>query len=349
MTKLRGLGLALLVAAPLGAVASPGEAERRLAWGDQARARPGPAAPARIPVILDTDLGDDIDDTWALVLALKSPELDVKLVVTDFGNTVQRARLAARVLELAGRTDIPIAIGIQEDDDPGPQAEWVSGYDLSRYPGRVRQDGVQALIDTVMASPQPMTLIAIGPPPTLAAALAKEPRLAERLRFAGMYGSIRRGYGDKPPEPEWNVKTRIPAIRAVLAAPWREAAVTPLDTCGQVRLGGERYARLRRSGDPLLRGLVEAFGIWCRNREWCAKDRGYVAEKSSTLFDTVAVYLAVSRELVRSEALGVRVTDEGMTVPDGAARPMEWAVEWRSLDGYEEWLTERMLGPVTPR
>ena len=307
------------------------------------------AAPRRIPVIIDTDIGDDIDDTWALVLALRSPELDVRLVVTDFGNTEQRAKLVARVLELAGRTDIPIGIGVKENDEPGPQADWVRDYDLARYPGRILKDGVQALVDTAMASRQPMTLVATGPPPTLAQALAREPRLAARLRFVGMYGSLRRGSGGKTtPEPEWNVKTRIPAIRAVLAAAWREALVTPLDTCGRVRLTGERYARIRASSDPLLRGLVEAFGVWCRNREWCAKDPGYVAEKSSTLFDTVAVYLAVSHELVSLETLGVRVTDEGMTVPDPGARPMKWAVDWKDLDGYEEWLTTRLLGPHSP-
>ena len=227
-------------------------------WAPGAFAADAPARP--IPVILDTDIGDDIDDTWALALALKSPELDVKLVVTDFGNTVQRAKLVARVLELAGRTDIPIGIGIKENDDPGPQAEWVKDYDLAKYPGRVLKDGVQALIDTVMASPEPMTLIAIGPPPNLKAALEREPRIAGKLRLAGMYGSIHLGYDGKPkPEPEWNVRANPAAARAVLAAPWREAILTPLDTCGRVQLSGERYARVRGSSDPLLRGLVEAF------------------------------------------------------------------------------------------
>ena len=313
-----------------------------------AAAAPSPAVPARAtPVVIDTDIGDDIDDTWALALALRSPELDVRLVVTDFGDTVQRAKLAARVLELAGRADVPIGVGIKESDDPGPQAEWVRGYDLARYRGRVLPDGVQALVDTVMASKEPVTLIATGPPPTLAAALAREPRLAAKLRLCGMYGSIRRGSGGKPtPEPEWNVKSRVSAARAVLGAPWREASVTPLDTCGRVRLAGERYARVRASSDPLLRGLVEAFGIWCRNREWCARDAGFVAEKSSTLFDTVAVYLAISSELVETETLGVRVTDEGMTVPDPAARPIRWALDWKDLDGYEEWLTARLAAPA---
>ena len=109
------------------------------------------APPARpIPVILDTDIGDDIDDTWALVLALKSPELDVRLVVTDFGNTEDRAKLAARVLELAGRTDIPIGIGVKESDDESPQADWVRGYDLATYRGRILKDGVQADARSIM-------------------------------------------------------------------------------------------------------------------------------------------------------------------------------------------------------
>jgi inosine-uridine nucleoside N-ribohydrolase len=195
-----------------------------------------------------------------------------------------------------------------------------------------------------------MTLIAIGPPPNLKAALEREPRIAGKLRLAGMYGSIHLGYDGKPkPEPEWNVKANPAAARALLSAPWREAILTPLDTCGRVQLSGERYARVRGSSDPLLRGLVEAYGLWCRNRDWCAKDPAFVAVKSSTLFDCVAVYLAVSRELVKTETTGVRVTDEGMTIPDPAARPLVWATEWKSLDGFEEWLTARLTGPTTPR
>jgi len=61
-----------------------------------------PAAPEAatrpIPVVVATDIGDDIDDTWALVLALKSPELDVKLVLTDYGDTARRVPIVARLL-----------------------------------------------------------------------------------------------------------------------------------------------------------------------------------------------------------------------------------------------------------
>jgi inosine-uridine nucleoside N-ribohydrolase len=304
--------------------------------------------PARIPVILDTDIGDDIDDTWALVMLLRSPELDLRLVVTDYGDTVYRARVVAKLLQVAGRTDVPIGIGVRQWEKEGAQAAWVKDYALAQYPGKVHQDGVQALVDTVMASNEPITLIAIGPPPNLKAALEREPRIASRLRFTGMYGSLRKGYGDKPrPEPEWNVKAAPEAARAVLQAPWKDAVVTPLDTCGRVQLGGERYKRLlaARGRDPLVAALLDNYAVWCPNHDWCAKDAEYVAAKSSTLFDTVAVYLATSRDLVTVEQLGVRVGDDGSTSLDPSGRPLGWATEWKSLDAFEELLVSRILGP----
>jgi len=91
---------------------------------------------ARIPVILDTDIGDDIDDTWALGLLLKSPELDVKLVVGDYGKPDYRARLLAKFLERAGRTDVAVGVGLDNGvKGEGGQAGWIKGYDLKAYPG----------------------------------------------------------------------------------------------------------------------------------------------------------------------------------------------------------------------
>jgi inosine-uridine nucleoside N-ribohydrolase len=309
-----------------------------------------PAARPPIPVVIDTDIGDDIDDTWALALALKSPELDLKLVVTDFGNTEHRAKIVARLLEVAGRTDVPIGIGVKESDEESPQAEWVKGYDLASYPGKVHRDGVQALIDVAMAAKEPMTLIAIGPPPTLQAALEREPRIAGKLRLAGMFGSIDRGYGGKAEaEPEWNVKARPAAARAVLAAPWVDAISTPLDTCSLVQLKGERYARVRDSKDPLARAVIESFRVWCAHRDWCNQDGELVKAKSSTLFDPVAVYLAISRDLVETERTGVRVTADGMTVRDPRAPALGWATGWRDLDAFEEWLAARLSAETPSR
>jgi inosine-uridine nucleoside N-ribohydrolase len=316
-----------------------------------ALAAPPPPAPVRpIPVILDTDIGDDIDDTWALVLLLKSPEVDLRLVVTDYGESEYQAKIVARILEIAGRTDVPIARGLTEGHTAKAQEEWVRAYDLANYPGRVRPDGVQALVDTAMAAKEPMTLVAIGPCPNLKAALEREPRITAKLRLSGMFGSIHVGYGGKPgAEAEWNVRANPAAARALLAAPWAEATLTPLDTCGRVQLKGARYARVRESKDPLVRALVENYRLWCPRKDWCAKDGEYVTAKSSTLYDPVAVYLAISRDLVKTESLGVRVTEDGMTVPDRAARPVRWATEWRDLDAFEEWLTARLTAPAPPR
>ncbi len=306
----------------------------------------GPAGPqahqAHTPVILSTDIGDDIDDTWALALLLRSPELDLRLVVTDYGDTVYRARIVARLLEVAGRTDVPIGVGVRQWEKEGPQVDWIREYPLARFPGRVRDDGVQALVDTVMASPEPMTLIAIAPPPTLQAALEREPRIASRLRLVGMFGSLREGYAaGSGPEPEWNVRADVKAARALLSAHWRDTLLTPLDTCGRVVLDGERYARLRAAKDPLLQAVLENYRLWCPRVDSCARE-GEPDKRSSTLFDTVAVYLAFAHDLVTLERLGVRVADDGMTVPDPAAPPLTWAASWKRLDRFRDLLVERL-------
>ncbi len=74
----------------------------------------------KTPVILDTDIGSDIDDTWALAFLLRCPELDLKIVVVSTGDTDYRAKLVAKQLMVAGRTDIAIGIGKQFHMKGGP-------------------------------------------------------------------------------------------------------------------------------------------------------------------------------------------------------------------------------------
>ena len=70
---------------------------------------------SKIPVILDTDIGGDIDDSWALALILKSLELYLKMVLTDTGNPKYRRAIAGKYFEASGRTDTPIGLGIYEN------------------------------------------------------------------------------------------------------------------------------------------------------------------------------------------------------------------------------------------
>jgi inosine-uridine nucleoside N-ribohydrolase len=293
-------------------------------------------AAAKIPVILDTDIGDDIDDTWALALLLKSPEVDIRMVVSDFKNTAYRAKIIAKLLETAGRTDIPIGIGIrQSDQQDGRQAAWVADYELSRYPGRIHQDGVAALIDAIMGAPQPVTLICIGPMPNIRAALEKRPEIAKRARFVGMHGSVRLGYDGKPePSKEWNVVADAKAAQSVFSAEW-PMLITPLDTCGLMRLRGEKFRRVAESSDPLARAVIENYRIWSK-----AGDKPL--EASSVLFDTVAAYLSFSTDLVNVERLPIRVTDDGFTriVPGG--KQIDCATSWKDLAAFEDFLVARL-------
>jgi len=295
----------------------------------------------KIPVIFDTDICDDIDDTWALALLLKCPEFDVKLITTAVGDTSNRARVVARLLEIAGRTDIPIGIGVGLGDSKKghEQDEWVEGYDLTSFSGTVYDDGIKAIIDTIMDSSEPVTVIAVGPLPNIAAALQREPRIAEKAKFVGMHGSVRRGYEGKfEPDKEYNVVSFIKEAQTVFTAAW-DMTITPLDTCGIVKLSGQRYQRLLGSDDPLARAVIENYRIWAKNK---SIDPSSVDRGSSTLFDTVAVYLALSTELVETERLGIKVTEDGYTAIDEEAKKINCATEWKDLGGFEDFLVVRL-------
>ncbi len=301
-------------------------------------------APAeKIPVILDTDIGDDIDDTWALVMLLKSPELDLKLVTTTHGKAVYRAKLICRILEAAVRTDVQVGLGAGGLDGTGAQQGWIGEYELKNYPGKIHSDGVQALIDLVLSSPELFTIISIGPSTTVAAALTRRPEIASRARFIGMQGAVRKGYDGGPVGPEYNVKENVPAAKTALLAPWRETVITPLDTCGLVRLTGERFNRLAESDDPLVRALLENYRIWSK------KESVKELTASSVLFDTVAVYLALSgdKPFLRLEPLRIDIKLDGMTVIDPAGAKMSVATAWKDLAAYEEFLVSRLLVPLS--
>jgi len=308
-----------------------------------------PGGNPRIPVILVTDIGTDIDDTWALALALRSPELDIKLVVTDPADTVYRAQVAAKFLEVSGHADIPIAIG----DNTGPQGDnfktlgtWVAGYDLGHYPGKVHRDGVAALIETIEHLPAPVTIIGIGPVNTLALALQRSPNLASKCRFVGMYGSFDVGYTRHAPiSDETNVRVNPAGFRTVLAAPWRDILLTPLDTCGSVSLAGGRYHAIwSATSDPMLRALIDSYCLFAPTQNWMKCD--YFATRSTTLFDCVAVYLAFSEELVEVETISFQVTDDGFTRRDPKGPfHARVAMHWKNRDGFEALLAGRLLAP----
>jgi inosine-uridine nucleoside N-ribohydrolase len=301
----------------------------------------------RIPVILDTDIGDDIDDTWALVMLLKSPQFDVKLITTTNGQQEYRARLIAKLLTTSDRADVPIGLGAGESrgGGAGKQEPWVADFRLTDYRGTVYEDGVQALVDEVHRSRGPPTKKPKRTHPTQAAALKKDPTIAGNANFVGMQGAVFQGYrGSTTPQPEFNVKTDVAAAKAVLSAPWRRAAITPLDTCGlaDVSLAGERFQAIQRSDDKLVRAVVENYATWSRKP-------GTALTTSSTLYDTVAIYLADpdGRSLLRLEPLKIAVTDDGVTTVSPTGTTIDVATRWTSLEQYRDHLVHVLLSPTS--
>ncbi|MEM6706181.1 MAG: nucleoside hydrolase [Acidobacteriota bacterium] len=308
---------------------------------EQESAKAPEEAEAPIPVIFDTDIGTDIDDTWALAQLLASPELDLRLVVTDSGDTETRARIVAKMLEAAGRTDVPIGIGVPEPEAenlPIGQAPWADDVNLDEYPGTVYRDGVGALIDVVKASEVPVTLLAVGPVPNLVSALEREPSLAQRVRVVAMSGSVDRGY-DRAAEPsaEYNVAARVPAAKQLYGAGW-DLLIAPLDTAGQLQVTGDAYRRLVESESRTVQALLEGYRVWEPTFQWGDFD---VDRESSVLFDALAVALAYDESLCTTPTLDLIVTDDGFTRRDDDGKPTRVCLEW--TEGARERLQDDLV------
>jgi len=286
-------------------------------------------------------------------MLLQSPEFDVKLITTAVRNTPSKAKVVAKFLETVGRTDIPIGIGVQHNQASHRQQAWIEGYELSSYPGTIYEDGVQALIDTIMKSRRKIKLVATGPLPNVAAALEREPKIAEKAEFVGMHGSIRLGYGGNPtPSAEYNVKAFVKEAQKVFTAPW-EMTITPLDTCGLIQLKGEKYQKVLKNNSILTNALMENYRAWYRQgllnqnkdlseAELEKKVNQKLNSSSTTLFDTVGIYLAMSTELVKMEKLPIIVTDDGYTRIDEKGKMINCATEWKDLGAFEDLLVERL-------
>ena len=294
------------------------------------------------PVILDTDIGTDIDDTWALVMLLNSPELDLKAVVTSHGDTRYRALLSAKLLGVGGREDVAVGQGSGDGNLSASrrgQEAWLEGYAPGDYAGPYHEDGVALMVDTILASAEPVTVLCIGPASTTADALRAAPQIASQAEFVGMHGAVRRGYrGSETPVPEYNVFQDVAAFRTVLAASW-PVTLTPLDTCGIVALEGDEYAAVRDADAPLARALMANYRAWAE-----VLGRPAMAEgRSSTLFDTVAVYLAYANDLLGMETVGLVVADDGLTFESADGREVDAAMEWRDLAAFRKHLVQRLI------
>lgn len=293
-----------------------------------------------VPLILDTDIGTDMDDTWALAMILKSPELDLKLVTTVAADTTYRAKLVAKMLQLAGRSDVSVGIGPANDRHVCyPQQPWIEHFSLADYSGAVYENGVQALIDTIRNSPEPVTVLSIGPLTNLALALERAPDITRNSRLVGMQGSIFMGYdGSEQTVAEWNVYLDPNAAQTVFSSDWN-ITLTPIDTCGLIALAGSLYQKFRMSSDPLVRAILANYKYWLEEKRKIHE----LPAHTSVLYDTVAAYLTFSEEFLNIEELPLKVTDEGFTTVCPTGKPVRCATSWKDMAAFENFLVERLM------
>ena len=157
-----------------------------------------------LPIIIDTDIGDDFDDSWALAAAVSRPDLwDVKMVLTAAKNTERRAQIVAKYLMLYNRTDIPIGIGVHTSDSIGSLYPWASHVDLDAYVGGggiVHRDGLKAAAALLLGEVEPPPyFVAIAPESNFAALTATYPAAVARVpRIYSMFGGVDFCYGHRP-------------------------------------------------------------------------------------------------------------------------------------------------------
>jgi inosine-uridine nucleoside N-ribohydrolase len=250
-------------------------------------------------VIFDTDIGDDIDDAYALGFLLRSPEVQVLGVTTAFEDTHLRARLASRFLNSAGRGDVPVYEGPKTAGKSHfTQSKWAEGSPDRAYP-----DAIEFVLDTIRKNPGQITLVAVAPLTNVGALIAKDPKTFSKLkRVVLMGGSVEHGYGNKgQPEAEWNIVNDVAAAKALFGS-GVPLYVMPLDST-QIPLDPPRQAELFEKKTEMAKALGEL------TAEWSAGTH----HQSPLLFDVVAAAYAVKAEVCPTTPMRIEVDDKGLT------------------------------------
>jgi len=267
-------------------------------------------------IIIDTDIGDDIDDAFALALAMRSPELEIMGVTTGFGDTETRAKLVDRFLGEAGRQDIPVAAGVPtQNKNPLSQRRYAEGghFAKSSHPA-----AIDFLLEQIRRYPGQITLIAIGPLMNVGGAIDKDAATFRKLkRVVLMGGCIRRGYGDlgytpaRGPQPEWNILNDIPSAQKLFAS-GVPVAVMPLDST-QLKLDEVKRAFLFSQGTPITDALTLLYHQW--------------GQETPTLFDPMTIAYVVNPKLCPVQAMRIRVDERGNTIPEAGASNSDVCLE----------------------
>ena len=259
------------------------------------------------PVILDVDPGHD--DAVALMLACGHPGLDLLAVTTVAGNVPleKTTRNALRVLSLAGCMDVPVGAGASKPLERSLHtAEDIHGKSGLDGPEEIpeatfgpdERGAVELISATLQASPEPVTLIPVGPLTNIAAFLREHPDLKDRIaRISLMGGSI--GLGNTTPAAEFNIYVDPEAAREVFES-GLPITMSGLDVTHQAGAGPEEREKLRATGR--VGGVVAGFLDF-----FAAAYEGVFGFDAPPLHDPVAVAAVLEPNLLKTRRMHVDI------------------------------------------
>jgi inosine-uridine nucleoside N-ribohydrolase len=263
----------------------------------------------RTKVIFDCDLGDDIDDAYALALLCASPNLEVLGVTTCYGRTDDRARLACQLLYDWGLDSIPVALG-RDTRQTNDRANWYA--DQFHYAKNfthkkpIPQPAVDFIREQLRKYPGQVTVISVGPVQNMADLIKRDPealKLAKRV--VAMFGSFHIGYNGSPtPDKEWNVVVDVPAAKQFVdcGVPIMYAG---LDVTTFVKADAAFRQKLLMRQSPLTSALCGLQPLW--------NYAGATADRDPVLYDAVAVGMVLWPDLFRMQPGHVSVENDGYT------------------------------------
>ena len=301
----------------------------------------GQSVSTKQKVLLDTDIGDDIDDALALALILQSPEIDLKAVTTVFGDTQQRARLAAHLLRIFNREDIPIAAGIatplQMRHRPSGASQATVVPPDATFPALSHLSGPELIVHMAHKYAGQLTLICIGPLTNIATAFINNPELSTTIRNIVMMGG-----SSGIPLPDWNMRSDIRAARIVLGS---GIPITMMGLNMTLRCPMRALDTVNLSRSTTAHGLLlsELLVIWQRHRHRWHPSCPY-------LHDPLTVAALCSPQHFHFRMMKVKVLDRGLlqgfSVPHLGSGENIYAVTGISVSHVREWIMERLLAPT---
>jgi len=332
-------------------------------------------------VILDTDIGDDIDDTWALMFLLGSEKVNLKLIVTACDDAETKIKLVAKMLERVGKTEIPIGIGVKTSDKKINQEQWIENYSLDTYKGTIYKNGVEKMVEQIRNAKDKTSDKKIN-----------QEQWIENYSLDTYKGTIYKNGVEKMVEQIRNAKDTVilcvigPMMniaKALELAPDIAEKARVVSMAGSVYRGyGGKKQRdceynICRDVESAKKVFSAPWNITIIPLDTCGtiilKEERYQAvensksplaqvvienyniwtnrkhypqNESSVLYDTLAIYCIWAEDVVEMKTIPLIIDNEGKTCPDEKGKPVRCAVEWKDKERYETILIETLTGTI---